>query len=220
MKLKPTASLDTKHKIMQEAFVLFGQHGFEGTSVRQIADRSGVNLAAINYHFKSKEGLFWEIMVQTYVELSDDISQYAKNSKDINELALKTYDHFLKEKYALVNTMKMLLTDGIKAPVDNPKALEVLNDPMGPPGGIYFAQMIQKEIPYSLSREGVLWGVKSIFGCVFHWATMICAEQPFDEEIEVDPLMTKEQIRKDVEQMIESSVLYLKARRDLFEDKT
>jgi AcrR family transcriptional regulator len=33
------------------------QHGFEGTSMRQLTSRAGVNLAAVNYHFGSKEAL-------------------------------------------------------------------------------------------------------------------------------------------------------------------
>ena len=36
---------------------LFAQNGYRGTSVRQISNMAGVNIASINYHFGSKDGL-------------------------------------------------------------------------------------------------------------------------------------------------------------------
>ena len=36
------------------------EHGYEGTSMRMITRASSVNLAAVNYHFVSKEGLLRE----------------------------------------------------------------------------------------------------------------------------------------------------------------
>src|ERR1700744_72853 len=43
--------------IMDTAEKLFGQNGFSGTSVRDIADEAGVNVAMISYYFGSKEKL-------------------------------------------------------------------------------------------------------------------------------------------------------------------
>lgn len=48
---------DTKERILQAAQELFAEKGFPGTSMREITSRAEVNLAAINYHFGSKEGL-------------------------------------------------------------------------------------------------------------------------------------------------------------------
>jgi AcrR family transcriptional regulator len=47
----------TKEKILNAAERLFAEQGFRGTSLRMIVSRAGVNLAALNYHFRSKEGL-------------------------------------------------------------------------------------------------------------------------------------------------------------------
>ena len=48
---------DTKTKILNAAEHLFGQRGFDATSLRDITAEAGVNLAAVNYHFQSKESL-------------------------------------------------------------------------------------------------------------------------------------------------------------------
>ena len=47
----------TKDRILDAAEDLFAEHGFAGTSLRAITARAGANLAAVNYHFGSKEGL-------------------------------------------------------------------------------------------------------------------------------------------------------------------
>jgi AcrR family transcriptional regulator len=49
---------DTKTRILDTAEELFMEHGFEATSLRLITTAAGVNLAAANYHFGSKEELF------------------------------------------------------------------------------------------------------------------------------------------------------------------
>jgi len=51
-------SADTKTRILDAAEELFMIHGFEATSLRQLTAAAGVNLAAVNYHFGSKEELF------------------------------------------------------------------------------------------------------------------------------------------------------------------
>jgi len=48
---------DTKSRILDAAERLFGERGLAATSHRAIASSAGVNLASINYHFRSKEGL-------------------------------------------------------------------------------------------------------------------------------------------------------------------
>lgn len=48
---------ETRRRILEAAEELFMQHGFEGASMRLLTTRAGVNLAAVNYHFGSKDAL-------------------------------------------------------------------------------------------------------------------------------------------------------------------
>jgi AcrR family transcriptional regulator len=48
---------DTKTRILDAAEKLFGMSGFDATSLRDITAEAQVNLAAVNYHFQSKESL-------------------------------------------------------------------------------------------------------------------------------------------------------------------
>jgi AcrR family transcriptional regulator len=48
---------DTKQRILDAAERLFGEEGFDGTSMRAVTAAADVNLAAVNYHFGSKAAL-------------------------------------------------------------------------------------------------------------------------------------------------------------------
>ncbi|MFC5301676.1 TetR/AcrR family transcriptional regulator [Azospira restricta] len=52
---------DTRERILDAAERLFMESGYEGTSMRMITGAAGVNLAAVNYHFGSKEALLREV---------------------------------------------------------------------------------------------------------------------------------------------------------------
>lgn len=52
---------DTRERILDAAERLFTDNGFEGTSMRLITGAAEVNLAAVNYHFGSKEQLIQEV---------------------------------------------------------------------------------------------------------------------------------------------------------------
>ena len=54
----------TKDKILDAAEALFMEHGFEATSLRSMTATAGVNLAAVNYHFGSKEALFQAVLTR------------------------------------------------------------------------------------------------------------------------------------------------------------
>ena len=50
-------ALDTKTRILDAAEKLFGDKGFDTTSLRDITTEADVNLASVNYHFQSKDSL-------------------------------------------------------------------------------------------------------------------------------------------------------------------
>ena len=52
---------DTRERILDAGERLFMAHGYEGTSMRLITSEASVNLAAVNYHFGSKESLMQEV---------------------------------------------------------------------------------------------------------------------------------------------------------------
>ena len=52
----------TKDRLLAAAGELFAERGFHGTTVRDIAARAGVNVAAGNYHYGSKKALYLQVL--------------------------------------------------------------------------------------------------------------------------------------------------------------
>jgi len=59
-----TPTTDTKEQIISVAERLFAERGFAGTTLRSVVSEAGVNLAAVHYHFGSKEELFRAVVVR------------------------------------------------------------------------------------------------------------------------------------------------------------
>ncbi len=49
---------DARESLLKAAIPLFAKKGFSGTSVKDIADKAGVNISLVSYHFDGKEGLY------------------------------------------------------------------------------------------------------------------------------------------------------------------
>ncbi len=55
---------DTRERLLDAVEALFLEHGYDGTSARMITGAADANLAAVNYHFGGKEGLFQAMLAR------------------------------------------------------------------------------------------------------------------------------------------------------------
>ncbi|WP_409525969.1 TetR/AcrR family transcriptional regulator [Nitrincola sp. MINF-07-Sa-05] len=65
--------IDTATRIILAAEALFAEQGFTETTMRQITAEADVNLAAVNYHFRSKQGLVNAVTERLMEPLCDEI---------------------------------------------------------------------------------------------------------------------------------------------------
>ena len=66
---------DTSSRILDAAEALFMAHGLEATTLRQITTVAKVNLAAVNYHFGSKDALIEAVFRRRLNHLNDECLQ-------------------------------------------------------------------------------------------------------------------------------------------------
>jgi len=59
----------TRARILDAALELFSAHGFDGTTLQQIADRLGFTKAALYYHFRSKDDLLRALIAPAIADL-------------------------------------------------------------------------------------------------------------------------------------------------------
>ncbi len=65
-KVKQETDLSTEEKIKEAARMVFMKKGYSATRTRDIAEEAGINLALLNYYFRSKEKLFELVMMEKF----------------------------------------------------------------------------------------------------------------------------------------------------------
>ena len=89
----PNGDQPTMQKILQLALELFNERGYEGTSMRNVAERMGVTTAALYYHFRSKDDILISL-VRPILERTDALltsSRSAANSSEARRALLGSY---------------------------------------------------------------------------------------------------------------------------------
>lgn len=95
MKIKG-ASGDTKSKIVDAAYRVLAEQGFEKTSTKEIAKQAGISQGLINYYFSSKEDLMFEIF---HLESA----RYIEEMNKISDIPLN--DNFVRHALAVPKNM-------------------------------------------------------------------------------------------------------------------
>ncbi|WP_226065255.1 TetR/AcrR family transcriptional regulator [Kaistella polysaccharea] len=96
-----TEEYSTEDKILIAASKVFTEKGFSGTRTRDIAEEAGINLALLNYYFRTKEKLFEQVMKVKIVLLFGQIIPIITNEKTsldekINLASIKYFDILTK----------------------------------------------------------------------------------------------------------------------------
>lgn len=120
---------DTRARIQQVAVELFTEHGYEGTSLREIAERLDVTKAALYYHFKSKEDII-RSLVEDYRGQMDDLIDWARSQPRTPESRREILTRYMRvvaersqvfrmlhQNQAVLNTMASVIQSLKTSPV-------------------------------------------------------------------------------------------------------
>jgi len=132
---------DTKSRLLTAAGELFAERGFEGATARQICERAGVNLAAINYHFKSKEQLYIEAVKAAAPVFHAELAELEVELDQIQEERRRDAAAALLKKYIYLLMHRMV---GIHVP--DWKVKLIMREMLEPTGGCqeFFRQHVQR----------------------------------------------------------------------------
>ena len=87
--------MGTRENILDHADRLFGEHGFDATSTREIAEACSINKALIHYHFKSKDDLLRSLLDRYYESLGELLMGTLKGDGGLRERMLTLVDTYL-----------------------------------------------------------------------------------------------------------------------------
>lgn len=89
-KARPIVDHSTEEKIKNAARVIFHKKGFAATRTRDIAEEAGINLALLNYYFRSKEKLFDIIMLESLQSFLQSMAGVFNDEKTSFENKIET----------------------------------------------------------------------------------------------------------------------------------
>lgn len=108
MKSKAKRPSDTRQKLIQTATRLFSEKGYDGISVDEIVDATGVNKRMVYHYFGSKEAIYQEVLREvfgrlTHLELTTTASK--ENAEVIIEKLVRAYFKFLVDNPEFVQLL-------------------------------------------------------------------------------------------------------------------
>jgi len=167
---------DTRSRILDGAEELFGERGLDRVSIRDITRKAKVNLAAINYHFGSKEDLIAAVFERRVVPVNEArlaaLSKVEKSAgkriprlEAILEAFIRPALQSSLEKSKGGTAFSKLFGRCLSEPSPEVEALlkrqfEPLVERMD--------SALRKALPH-LSRSEIFWRMKFTYGALHHW---------------------------------------------------
>lgn len=94
----------TKERLLAAASKLFAERGFQATSVREIAERAGANVASGNYHYGSKKALYLEVLREQFRNIQSELRRRG-GSRPAAELDALSHEELVGILRSRVQTM-------------------------------------------------------------------------------------------------------------------
>jgi AcrR family transcriptional regulator len=202
---------ETKKKIIDVARKIFSENGFEGTSIRELAKQAEVNVAAINYHFGSKEQLFFFIIQDAITNLTLSLKLIYENhlleKTNAEDFFLEVYRYFHKNSSDIVSTMKVLMSVPMTQKTEMRHIKEIEK---GPPGTEYFERVLIKNSPKEISAENLHWATTAIFSHITHKTIIMHTCISEEDKENPDYFCSDLDFENGVRKLIQSIFLFLK----------
>jgi AcrR family transcriptional regulator len=107
--------LDTQSRIIATAVDMIGRQINLNFTIREIAEKAGVNIASVNYYFRSKDNLINEVERHFINEISLTYEELKKSGQDPNEQirkwAMKTMESLMEYPGIIFLIVTRLLSD-------------------------------------------------------------------------------------------------------------
>ena len=167
-------SEETTDRIIDAAGFVFAERGFRSTTIRQITARAGVNLAAVNYHFKNKSELYVRVLREAKKHLRAIVIQELPGSpEDQLRAFIEHFVHYLLDPKRPVWHGRVLAME-----MSNPTpALGIVVRELTAPFYRDVRSLVEKVVGRATPAELDLFTL-SIFGqCVFYVCSRPVVEQ-------------------------------------------
>jgi len=147
LRVDPKSDNEARCKIKNVATCLFARFGLEGTSTREIAKETGLNLSLISYYFGGKEGLYKTLFVEFATEAHKEIEALLKTNLAAEETTSTA--NFSREQF--FSQMKSIIQKMVRMQIENPDMMTLMQRETLE--GLPHAREVWEEIFHSLGEK-------------------------------------------------------------------
>jgi len=159
---------DKQLEIILVAEKLFSEQGFAGTSVREIAEGAGVNVAMISYYFNSKEKLMEAIFTERTNRMTEKLEKLLQDDKlsPLEKLNVLVDDYINK----LIEKHKFYKLMYFEQMLDNNPAINALVQKLKKTNGELFAKLIRDGQQKKIFRKNIdaVFMIHTMIGTIMH----------------------------------------------------
>jgi AcrR family transcriptional regulator len=169
-----TKADSTREKLISSAEALFAERGFDGVSVRDIANAAGVNSALVGYYFRGKEGLFSEVYTRHCEPLKRERERLlVEFSQNKSGLTLENViEAFIRPSLAVTmdsNGRAGFIRLRAILSAENSALLEQLVGENFDASSGMFVEALTKCLP-GLNRDEIYWRFHFLLGAIYYTA--------------------------------------------------
>jgi AcrR family transcriptional regulator len=115
----------TRNRILEAAGELFATSGYAETTSKAIAERAEVDLASINYHFESRNGLYQAVLAEAHTQLVSlaDLKALAGSQLSATDKLMKLFEHLVERSQSEHSWSIRVLARELPAPTSHLKVL-------------------------------------------------------------------------------------------------
>jgi AcrR family transcriptional regulator len=199
MKRAAAQDQETRKRLLDAAIHLFSENGFKKVTVRDLCHRAHANVAAVNYHFGDKFGLYSEVFQQgtalAVTTLADAMAAgTGKPAAEKLRAFLQVFMHRLNSKERVLWLQRMMMHEM----VDPTPALDMMINQVIRPRLEYLSGIVAELLDCPLDDPRVMRCATSMHAqmFIFFW-------KPISERI-----LQKTLTDRDIDDLIEHTVIF------------
>jgi AcrR family transcriptional regulator len=182
------AQEQTRERLLNAARQVFSEQGFQGATVREICRRAEANVAAVNYHFGSKDGLLAEALNFVQLKALQTANAQADACPKIRfRLFLRDFLILLLDEKHPSSQCQMMAHEL----ADPTPALDQIVKEAIAPLHLFLSKLVREIVGDSLSDAELRRVVSSIFGQCLHYRHARPVLQRLHPELHYDALEIK-----------------------------
>lgn len=198
------ATTNGRAEILRAARITFARHGFDGASIRDIAQEAGLSLSALYYYFPSKQDALFEIIHNAFIWFSEHARatvdgvgpdpidriaalvrftvRYRSTYRQVSRVILRDTERLSEESFAQIRALQRESRDIFASTVAQGREAGVFAVPNADTASRAILSIINS-IPLWFSTDGTL-SIEDLEREYTRFSLRIVGHDPSDEEIE------------------------------------